>query len=266
MSGLFNPTVAWITFRATMGRRRALLFLIPAVILIVVTVALKISRPPARPWPSHVLGTFGFSVLLPLTALIIGSSVLGAEIDDGSIIHLLATPVRRSSVIITKFIVSTALTIAFAAIPELIAALISGGGYTEPVARSVIGGPGTFTPGTPISNSGFAIGLFVGAVVGAVIYNAIFVMVSAATTRAIAVGLLYVLVWETLLSNFVSGVRLLSVSHYSLGIANAIAHDNSLMAGIGPATAIIMGAIVTVGALALAINLLSGFTLKGEPA
>jgi ABC-2 type transport system permease protein len=267
MSGLFNPTVAWITFRATMGRRRALLFLIPAVILIVITVALKISRPPARPWPSHVLGTFGFSVLLPLTALIIGSSVLGAEIDDGSIIHLLATPVRRSSVIITKFIVATALTIAFAAIPELIAALISGGGYTEPTASSVVGGgPGAFSAGTPISNSGFAIGLFVGAVVGAVIYNAIFVMVSAATTRAIAVGLLYVLVWETLLSNFVSGVRLLSVSHYSLGIANAIAHDNSLMAGIAPATAIIMGAIVTVGALALAINLLSGFTLKGEPA
>ena len=44
MSGLFNPTVAWITFRATMGRRRAFLFLIPAAILIVVTVALKISR------------------------------------------------------------------------------------------------------------------------------------------------------------------------------------------------------------------------------
>ena len=134
MSGLFNPTVAWITFRATMGRRRALLFLIPAVILIVLTVALKVTRPPARPWPSHVLGTFGFSVLLPLTALIIGSSVLGAEIDDGSIIHLLATPVRRSSVIITKFIVATGLTIVFAAVPELIAALISGGGYTEPTA------------------------------------------------------------------------------------------------------------------------------------
>ena len=264
MSGLFNPTVAWITFRATMGRRRAFLFVIPAVILIVITIALKVTRPPARPWPSHVLGTFGFSVLLPLTALIIGSSVLGAEIDDGSIIHLLATPVRRSSVIISKFIVATGLTIVFAAVPELIAALISGGGYAEPVET---GGPGGIvTAGAAISNSGFAIGLFVGAVVGAVIYNAIFVMVSAATTRAIAVGLLYVLVWETLLSNFVSGVRLLSVSHYSLGIANAIAHDSALMAGLAPATSVIMGAIVTVGALVLAINLLSGFTLKGEPA
>ncbi len=46
-------------------------------------------------WPDRVLGDFGFSVLLPLTALIVGTGVLGAEIDDGSAIHLLATPVRR---------------------------------------------------------------------------------------------------------------------------------------------------------------------------
>jgi ABC-2 type transport system permease protein len=72
---LVNPTVAWITLRATLSRKRALLFALPAVILILLTVALKASHPPMRPWPSHVLGTFGFSVLIPLTALIIGTSV-----------------------------------------------------------------------------------------------------------------------------------------------------------------------------------------------
>jgi ABC-2 type transport system permease protein len=267
MSGLFNPTVARITTRATLGRRRALLFAIPAVVLIVLTLALKTTRPPARPWPSHVLGTFGFSVLLPLTALIIGCSVLGAEIDDGSVIHLLATPVRRSSVILTKFAVATVLTMIFAAVPELIAALISGGGYTEPIVKVVPNGPPVVVaPATLINNTDFAIGLFVGALVGAVIYNAIFVMVSAATTRAIAVGLLYVLIWEAVLSNFVSGARLLSVSHYALGIANGIAHDATLDAGLTVAVSVVMGAIVTVAALALAIKLLSGFTLKGEPA
>jgi ABC-2 type transport system permease protein len=266
MSGLFNPTVAWITTRATLGRKRAFLFAIPAVILIVVTLVLRASRPPSRPWPSHVLGTFGFSVLLPLTALIIGCSVLGAEIDDGSAIHLLATPVRRSSVIMTKFAVATVLTIVFAAVPELIAALISGGGAAPPTPVTVSNGGVVFMSGGTISDGKFALGLFVGAVVGAVIYNAIFVMVSVATTRAIAVGLLYVLIWEAVLSNFVSGARLLSVSHYSLGIAQPIAHDTALDAGLSVPTSLIMGAIVTVAALALAINLLSGFTLKGEPA
>jgi ABC-2 type transport system permease protein len=210
-----------------------------------------------------VLGTFGFSVLLPLTALIIGTSVLGAEIDDGSIIHLLATPVRRSSVVVTKFVVATVLTMVFAAIPELVAALIAGGGSSPP---AVIGpGPAGFVPVT-ISGSKLAIGLFVGALACSVIYNAVFVMVSVATTRAIAVGLLYVLIWEALLSNFVSGARLLSVSHYGLGIANGFAHDPSLAAGLSVLTSVIMGAVVTVAALALAVNLLSAFTLKGEPA
>jgi ABC-2 type transport system permease protein len=266
VSSLFNPTIAWITTRATLGRRRALLFALPAVVLIVITVALKAGRPPSRPWPSHVLGTFGFSVLLPLTALIIGSSVLGAEIDDGSVIHLLATPVRRSSVIVTKFLVATVLTMIFAAIPELIAALIAGGGSTEQVVTLHQNGPPTVTPGALVNSTDFAVGLFVGALVGAVIYNAIFVMVSVATTRAIAVGLLYVLIWEALLSNFVSGARLLSVSHYSLGIANGIAHDSSLNAGLTVGVSVVMGVIVTVLALVLAVNLLSSFTLKGEPA
>ena len=255
MSGLFNPTVAWITLRATLSRKRALLFALPAVILILFTVALKASHAPMRAWPSHVLGTFGFSVLLPLTALIIGTSVLGAEVDDGSIVHLLATPVRRSSVVLTKFVVATGLTMLFAAIPELIAALIAGGGSAP-------------TPGGLVAvNSGqLAIGLFVGALACSVIYNAVFVMVSVATTRAIAVGLLYVLVWEALLANFVGGVRLLSVSHYGLGIANGFASDTALEAGLSVLTSVVMGAVVTAAALALAVRLLSSFTLKGEPA
>jgi ABC-2 type transport system permease protein len=124
----------------------------------------------------------------------------------------------------------------------------------------------TFIPAAAVSTGDFALGLFVGAVAGAVIYNAIFVMVSVATTRAIAVGLLYVLIWEAVLANFVSGARLLSVSHYALGIANGIAHDPALNAGLSVPTSIVMGVIVTVIALGLAINLLSAFTLKGEPA
>ena len=240
---MFNTTVAWITLRATLSRRRALLFALPALILILLTVALRASRAPMRPWPSHVLGTFGFSVLIPLTALIIGTSVLGAEVDEGSIVHLLATPVPRSVVIWNKYLVAVLLTATFVAVPELLAALIATGGLTK-----------------------LAVGLFVGALACSVIYNAVFVMVSTATTRAIAVGLLYVLVWEVLLSNFVSGVKLLSVSHYGLGIANGLASDPVLEAGLGVLTSVVMGAIVTVVALALAMNLLSSFTLKGEPA
>jgi ABC-2 type transport system permease protein len=241
MSGIYHPTVASITLRATLGRKRAFLFALPAVILVLVTLTLKASHSASSNWASGILGDFGFTVVIPLTALIIGGSVLGAEIDDGGIVHLLATPVRRSTVIMTKFVVASALTMLLAGGSELVSGLIATGGATK-----------------------LAVGLFVGALAGSVIYNAVFIMISAATTRAIAVGLLYVLVWEGLLGNLVGGVRILSIGHYSLGIANAIAHDSSLHAGLSLTTAIVMGAVVTVAALGVAIQRLASFSLRGD--
>jgi ABC-2 type transport system permease protein len=241
-TAVFNPTVAGITIRATLGRRRAWAFAIPAVTLIGLTLVLRNSRPMGADWPEAVLGDMGFSVLLPLTALIIGTGVLGAEIDDGSAVHLLATPVRRAEVVLTKWLVAAGLTMLFAAVPELIAGLLA-------------------------PNSGrLAWALFVGAVVGSVIYTAVFVMASVLTTRAIAVGLLYVLVWEALLGNLVGGVRILSIAHYSLGVANAIDSNPNLKAGLTLTTSVILGVIVTIGALIIASRRLASFAIKGEPA
>ena len=69
MSAYFNPTIAALTVRATLGRRRAFLFAIPAVVLIALTLVLRASRSGDALWPDRVLGDFGFSVLLPFTAL-----------------------------------------------------------------------------------------------------------------------------------------------------------------------------------------------------
>ena len=239
---MLNPTVASITLRATLGRRRAILFAIPAAILIALTLILRASHPDSVSWPDNVLGDFGFSVLLPLTALIIGTGVLGAEIDDGSVIHLLATPVRRADVIVTKFAVAAGLTALFAAVPELIA--------------------GELAP-----NSGkLALALFVGALVGSVVYSALFLLASVVTTRAIAFGLLYVAIWEGLLSNLVGGVRILSIAHYSLGVANAIYPDQNLRAGLSLSTSLVLAIVITVGGVYLAARRLATFSLAGDPA
>ncbi|HEY5357063.1 MAG TPA: ABC transporter permease subunit [Streptosporangiaceae bacterium] len=240
MPGLLNGVIIKLTFRATMGRRRALLFAIPPLILVVIA-ALLTATARSGSWQPEFLGDFGFSVVLPLTALIIGTSVLGAEIDDGSIVHLLATPVPRSQVVLSKFVVAAALTVAFGAIPEYVAALIAKG-----------------------PASGLAVGLLLGALVASVIYNAIFVMLSVLTSRAIAAGLLYLLVWEGLLANLVPGVGLLSVSQYSLSVANSVAHNQALHAHLGLATAVIMGLIVTAAALAICTRRLSAFSIRGD--
>ena len=243
MFGIQGRVVAAITLRATMGRKRAFIFAISPLVLVLVTAALKLSHPERASWPADILGVFGLTVVLPLTALIIGTSVLGAEIDDGSIVHLLATPVSRAVVIGAKYAVAVVLTMIFAAVPELVAGLIATGGATK-----------------------LALGVFAGALAGSVMYNAVFVMLSVVTTRAIAWGLLYVLIWEGVLGNLVAGARLLSVGQYSLGIADSIAHDPGLNAALGLPTAVILGALVTAAALAVAVRRLASFSLKGEPA
>jgi ABC-2 type transport system permease protein len=240
MPGLLNPVVFRITMRATLGRKRALVFMLVPLVLLLITVALKaVANSPV--WPAEFLGVFGFSVVLPLTALIIGTSVLGAEIDDGSIIHLLATPVSRTSVVISKFAAAVTLTVMFGAIPEFLAAAIAKG-----------------------VGDRLTLGLLVGALVASVAYNALFVMLSILTTRAIAVGLLYLLVWEGLLGNLIGGVRVLSIGQYSVSVANAIAKTSALNAHLTLATAVIMAAAVTIVTLALAARRLSMFALKGD--
>ena len=244
MSGPINSVVLRLTLRATLSRKRALLFAVPAVLLIGLS-ALLTETAQGNGWQPVLLGTFGYSVILALTALLVGGSVLGAEIEDGSIIHLLATPVSRRSVVLTKYLLAVALTILFAAVPEYLAGAIASG-----------------------AGSKLAIGLFVGALAGSVIYNALFVMLTAAFSpgRALALGLLYVLVWEGLLANLVPGVGLLSAGHYSLAIANSIARDSALHANLTTGTAVGMGLVVTVAAIVLAVQRLSTFSIKGDVA
>jgi len=229
-----------LTVRATMGRKRALIFAIAPVIMLAVTALLKLqAKSPV--WPPEFLGIFGFTVVLPLTALIIGTSVLGAEIDDGSVISLLGTPVRRLTVVLSKFIAAVALTIVFGAIPLYLAGAIATG------------------PGSKL-----AVGLFAGAIAACFVYNALFVMLSTVTTRAIAVGLLYLLVWEGLLGNLVGGVRLLSVDQYALGISNAVANNPQLHAHLTLSSAVGMAVVVMCAALAFAARRLASFSLKGD--
>jgi ABC-2 type transport system permease protein len=241
MSGPLNSVIMRLTLRAALSRKRALLFALPAILLIGISGLLK-ATAHGTSWPPGFLGQVGY-LILALTALIIGGSVIGGEVEDGSIVHLLATPVSRRTVVLSKYVVAVVLTIAFAAVPEYLAAAIAAG-----------------------AGSKLALGLLIGALAGSFIYNALFVMLTAvfSPSRALAIGLLYVLLWEGLLATLVGGVALLSAEHYSLAIANGIAHSGGLNANLTTATGIGMGVVVTVAALVLAVNRLSAFSLKGD--
>src|SRR5262245_19589697 len=97
-----DAAIIRITVRGLLGRRRFLL-LLPLPLLVVGLAALT-SGYDVKPvdWVPPVLGVLGVSVTLPLVALVVGTGVLGSEIDDGTVLHILTKPVPRSTIVLSK--------------------------------------------------------------------------------------------------------------------------------------------------------------------
>lgn len=234
-----NSTVLSITVRGMLGRRRFLLLLpLPVVLVGLAVLAQGLGADPSD-WAPPVLVAFGFAVLLPLVALIVGTGVLGSEIDDGTIVHILAKPLPRREIILSKLAVAVTVTAVTAAIPMYLAGMVAG-------------------------STRLAIGLVVGCVLGAFAYSAIFLALSLLTRRPVLVGLLYVLIWEGILGNLLSGTRLLSVQQYAVAVADRVSGSELLTGTVSVPVAVAMGLVFAVGGTLLAIDRLRSFSMAGE--
>ncbi|SNY51627.1 ABC transporter permease subunit [Paractinoplanes atraurantiacus] len=232
-------TVAYITARGLFGRRRALLLLPLPLLLVGLALICKAYDVSPSDWGQPVVVGLGLAVVLPVTALIVGTGVLGSEVDDGTIIHILTKPLPRRDIILAKLLVASGVTALTAAIPLFVVGAL---------AESV--------------NFGFA--LVIGAVAGALAYSALFLLLSLLTRRPVLVGLAYILVWEGLLGRFISGTRVLSIEQYVIGIADKIAPSGVLDGKVSLPVAVVMSAIFLIGGTLYAINRLGSFSMAGE--
>ncbi|HYJ77555.1 MAG TPA: ABC transporter permease subunit, partial [Actinomycetes bacterium] len=125
-----NRTIAELTLRTLLGRRRAWLLLVLPVALLILSVLLRLTvgQDDRTDVAVVVLGAFAIATVVPLIALIAGTGALGGEIDDGSIVYLLSKPVSRHVIITTKLAVSGAVVTLFGAVPVFLAGLVLVGG------------------------------------------------------------------------------------------------------------------------------------------
>jgi ABC-2 type transport system permease protein len=238
--GLFNPTIAALTARALFGRRQ-LLILIPLPLLVIglsLVVSRGFSEPPEH-WVTPVVVNLGIKVMLPVIALIIGSGVLGSEIDDGTLAHILAKPLPRREIIFSKLVVAVPASAVAAGVPLALVGLIAD-------SRSLAGG------------------LLVGSLVGSLCYCALFTALSLLTRHPVLIGLGYVLVWEALLTSLISGTQAVSIQEYVIAVVRKVAGNDLVTAHVSLATSLSMGFIVTVGFTLLAIDRLRSFSVQGE--
>jgi ABC-2 type transport system permease protein len=236
---VFNPTIARITTRGLFGRRRFLLLLpLPVLLVGLALLARGLGAKPGD-WSEPVLVGLGFAAVLPVIALIVGTGVLGSEIDDGTLVHILAKPLPRREIILTKLVVAVAVTAVTVGVPMYLAGLVAGSGR-------------------------LGIGLAVGSVVGAFAYSALFLALSLLTRRPVLVGLLYVLIWEGVLGNLLTGTRMLSVQQYVVAVAAKVGGTDLLTGRVSVPVSVVMAVIFTVGGTVLAVDRLRSFSIAGE--
>ncbi|MEU1684366.1 ABC transporter permease [Micromonospora sp. NPDC005707] len=232
-------TVSWITARGLFGRRRFLLLLpLPALLLALAILSRSLGVDPGE-WGPAVLVGLGLAVVLPVVALIVGTGVLGAEIDDGTVVHILTKPLPRWQIILPKLAVAAGVTAVTVAVPLYVAGVL---------AHSVRLG----------------LALAVAASIGSLAYCAFFVALSLLTRRPVLLGLVYVLIWEGLLGNFVSGTKVLSIQQYVIALADRIAPSEMLATDVSVPVAAVMSALIAVGFTALAVDRLRSFSVAGE--
>jgi ABC-2 type transport system permease protein len=237
---MISPTIVRLGLLSIFGRWRGVLLFVLPLVLLSLSALVRFLVGEDETGAQHTLYGLGMVVIVPLIALLATSGLLAPEIDDGSISYLLAKPVSRYTIIVSKLLVAAGCVLVFGAVPMLAAGLV-------------------LLTDTPTLAVGFAIG----SLVGGVAYCAIFALLSVMTRHAVVIGLIYLLIWEGLLGGLLSGVRWLSVTRWSAELVDRIA-DLSLVDGLSLTYAVIASGLVIVTGTWLTGRRLRAFNLTGD--
>lgn len=149
------------------------------------------------------------SMVLPLVMLVLATASFGNELDDHTLTYLVLKPISRWSIVVPKlvapFIVGGALVAASGAVASL---LITGG------------------------DPGQAATTVAAVLVGSAAYASAFNWAGLVTRNALAFGIVYVFVWEAFLTDFLGGIRFLSVRQYTLAIVHGLDGERLADAGV----------------------------------
>ena len=167
------------------------------------------------------------ATVLPIVTMTFATASFGNEVEDGTLGYLLLNPMRRWAIVLGKMLAPVTI-----AAPVLI---VSG------AAVALIGLDGDLRT---------ALAVAVGLLAGVVGYSVIFGWLGLVTGHPLGFALVYVFLWEGLLSSFLGGIRYLSVRAYTLTLMEGI--DDSRLDALSELTIELPAAIVGVIAVSAA--------------
>lgn len=198
MSAIF-----WVSIRQLTGPWRIMLVLLLAALPVGLAIIVHFvgDDDPSfhRDLTTNLLDHMLIAGILPIVTMALATSAFGNELEDRTLGYLSLTPLARWRIFIPKMLASLVICG-----PLL---LISG------VTATLLGFDGELRP---------AVAVAAALSVGVLSYAAIFTWAGLVTTRALPFALVYVLLWEGVISSFIRGVDYLSVRGYTLAIMSGL--------------------------------------------
>jgi ABC-2 type transport system permease protein len=230
-------TLATVTLRALLGRRRTLLMVLLATTPVLLALIIRANEDGLS---LRILGQtldgIVIRTVLPLIAIVFGTAALGSELEDGTGVHLLTKPIDRWQIIVAKAVVAGTLTAALVVPSTVISGFLMGGLGGDAIAVT------------------FAYAL--AGLIGSYVYAAIFLVLSSITTRGLIIGLAYALIWEGIVAGLLPGSQVFSVREYLNGIVQTLTPeavgDSLVEAGGFLYAAVALGLTLALGSVRLA--------------
>ncbi len=239
-------TMARAAERGLLGRRRTLLIVMFAASPVVIAALLRASgvTTDAVRLTVQLLDNLVVRTVLPIVALVLGTGVLGSDLEDGTAVYVLVRPIARWRIVVANELVAGLLAVGLMVLVTLVAGMAAGAGRGA---------------------EGVVLAYAVAVAVGAALYTIVFLALSIVTGRALILGLAYVLIWEGLLAGPLEGTQVLSIRQYTLAIAKSLAgaDADAINVSLAGSVAVVLSVVVFAVAFGVAIRRLEADEVRG---
>ena len=199
-------TLLTLSMKQLGGRWRVALTILLALLPIALAVIVVIAESDDESFHSDFINILldGLLVggILPIVTMAMSTAAFGNELEDKTLSYVVLKPIPRWHIAVPKLLASIVIAGPLIIASGAIAAWIGLG--SDPRISAAVG-----------------LALFAGVTT----YASIFTWAGLMTTRALAFAIIYVFLWEGLISSFINGVDYLSVRGYTLAIMHGIDKD-----------------------------------------
>lgn len=174
------------------------------------------------------------ATLLPLATLVLATAAFGDELEDRTLQYLTLKPISRLQIVLAKFFAVLLVTVPIVWIGLMVTWTVAAWGHLG-------------------DNTDLIWPMFAGSLVGVLGFGSLFMLVSLLIHRALLVGIFYVFIWETALSRYLTGIRTISIKHYTQSMFVRLADDRLFRIDSVAATSTIVATVVGIVVVSLGL-------------